>query len=417
MWLPFCLLLTVSSRAQVTDSIVTIYCTTPSGSSQGTGFVFGSHGLIVTAYHVIEDAKTIVVRDSAFRELSELTVQHIDPQNDIAVLEASESDSMTGLKPPGTPPTSQVEVRVAGSPRGLPKQVLFGRLTSAGTVESTSLSDASGESIFARKIDIYPVDVTIYSGMSGAPVIGANDSVLGVFSGSYSEGRGIGWAIPTKYIVALLSQPAIGKSVDAMGAWPRLDLMGNRWVSLKRSYDKPFDSEHIANLEILEQALRTLRGRWVGENDTRTMEVVIYGGCQKVTKDQRVFSFDQIDQNKAVIVGHWERIYTIEGEWTPPTYPETSVPVEAQRSFCNIKGTGDQFMAKGEMHLEGSIFMAVDSIEDFPENSKFSVEDDVQNCQGNLCEAKLYGRHDTDELEIISPLRLRSGEFIVSKVN
>jgi hypothetical protein len=417
LWIPACLLFPITVAAQVADSVVTIYCTTQSGSSQGTGFVFGSHGLIVTAYHVIEDAKTIVVRDSSFHELPDLTVQQIDPQNDIAILESSESPGLPGLKPPSTPPTSQVEVRVAGSPRGLPKQILFGRLTSAGTVHSTSLPDASGQAIFAREIDIYPVDVTIYSGMSGAPVIAANDAVLGVFSGSYSEGRGIGWAIPTKYILALLSQPALGKSVDAMSAWPRLDLMGNRWVSLKRSYDKPFDSEHIANLEVLEQALTTLRGRWVAEENTRTLEIVLYGGCNKVTSDQRVFSFDHIDQNKAAIVGHWERNYVVDGEWTPPLYPETSVPIETQRSFCNIMANGDQFKARAEMHLQGSILMSIESVDDFAENSKFTVEDDVQDCQGNICEAKLYGKHDGDGLEIISSQRLRSGAFILAKVN
>ena len=104
---------------------------------------------------------------------------------------------------------------------------------------------------------MYPVDVTIYSGMSGAPLLSSDNSVIGVFSGSYTEGRGIGWAIPIKYALDLMSQPQMGRRADQIGAWPSLTLMNSRWISLKRSYDQPFEPEHIAELEILEQA----RGR------------------------------------------------------------------------------------------------------------------------------------------------------------
>src|SRR5262249_5237288 len=147
-------------RADVTESIVTIYTKTPSGSSQGTGFVLGTHGLIVTAYHVIQDANSITVRDAAFRELPDMSIEHIDPQHDLAILRSTTGNQLSGLKPADGPPAAQAGISVAGSPRGLPKQVLYGRLTSNGTVSSTTISAADGKAIFAQNIDVYPVDVT-----------------------------------------------------------------------------------------------------------------------------------------------------------------------------------------------------------------------------------------------------------------
>jgi hypothetical protein len=415
-WTALSILLTASdSHAELSNSIVTIYCTTSAGSSQGTGFVFGSEGLIVTAYHVIQDSTSIVVRDAAFREISVL-VSRIDPKHDVAILETSD-DVDSGLRPVGTLPNSQIEVRVGGSPRGLPKQVLFGRLTSAGTISSLKISDESGHAIFSHDIDVYPVDITVYSGMSGAPVVGSNDAVIGVFSGSYAEGRGIGWAIPIKYITALLLQPALHRSASSMGSWPSLDLMGSRWISLKRSYDKPFDSEHIAQLEILEEAAKVMAGAWKAHQDHRSTEVVLYGGCEKISAEQRTLTFDRVDQSKAVLVGRYRRTYSQRGDWSAPAYPPPEIiTVESQRSFCNIAAMGDQNISHGELQLEGTVLLSVDDIEDFGDNKKFSVVTNVEDCAGTLCEAKMYGKHSTEPIEMISPERLRAGEFIFAKV-
>ena len=69
LWLLFMCLVTETCFAQTspTDSVVTIYCKSRAGgSSQGTGFVFGSQGFIVTAYHVVQNAERIDIYDASF---------------------------------------------------------------------------------------------------------------------------------------------------------------------------------------------------------------------------------------------------------------------------------------------------------------------------------------------------------------
>src|SRR5579863_2354898 len=84
--------------AEITDSVVTIYASGKFGSAQGTGFVFGEGGRIVTAYHVVQSASRIEVRDSSFREFRNLIVEYIDPRRDVAVLSSPSAARTPSLK-------------------------------------------------------------------------------------------------------------------------------------------------------------------------------------------------------------------------------------------------------------------------------------------------------------------------------
>jgi S1-C subfamily serine protease len=181
--------------------------------------------MIVTAYHVIQNAEHIKVFDASFRQLSGVSVLHIDAATDIAVLQSQDAVGIASLRLAAAPPSAESEVRVVGNFLGLSKQILFGRLTSNGTVPSKSLSSVDGNRIFAQDIPIYPLDVTIYNGMSGAPVIAPDDSVIGVLSGSMDKGRGIAWAIPSNDIGDLLKSPVLGQPPGTMPLWPALSLM------------------------------------------------------------------------------------------------------------------------------------------------------------------------------------------------
>ena len=105
--------------------------------------------------------------------------------------------------------------------------------------------------------------------MSGAPVVLTDGTIVGVLSGSFDEGRGIAWAIPSKYVSDLLKTPAIMQLPSTSFHWPSFALMSTSWVSLGRSYSKSFDASHLAQLESLEGLLRSIRGRWRGTADFR----------------------------------------------------------------------------------------------------------------------------------------------------
>jgi hypothetical protein len=116
-----------------------------------------------------------------------------------------------------------------GYPRGGVLQQFRAFPTTQGAfVNSHSIRDGQQRRLFDGEIDVIPLDASVYSGMSGGPVSGAR-GVVGVLSGSYSEGGGIGWAIPSKYLQTLT---VVGRRPQDMD-WPPLTLMGRVWRNLR----------------------------------------------------------------------------------------------------------------------------------------------------------------------------------------
>jgi hypothetical protein len=395
---------------QTTSSVVTIYCRTSSGSSQGTGFIFGDQGAIVTAYHVIEGARQIEIYGPDFQSLADVFVEYVDPTHDVAVLKSESAADLPGLRPMATRPQPLAPVNVAGSPRGLPNQVLFGSLSSNspdGTVESTKISAADGNPIFAHNIRVYPIDITIYGGMSGAPVVTNGSSVIGVFSGSYSEGRGIGWCIPIGYVTQLMEQKPLHRTASSIEAWPALTLMGPRWISLKRSYDTPFTAEHIAKLEILEQARRVLRGTWLASGSDKKRPYADTSGCEYHMKEEIVLTFVDVDDKSALLNGTitWKkREYTVFSK--PPTSND--------KNSCNKLFLKDEDASSITTNLSGSINLSVDDVAGY-ENA-LTTNPYITDCQGNGCDADQFGKLDYDDLEVISSTKVRIGKYIFTKI-
>lgn len=404
---------TLSYGADLSASIVTIYASTKSRSSQGTGFVIGNKGLIVTAYHVIQGASDIKIHDSEFRSMSDVTIQHIDAQRDLAVLRSRESEQLPGLRLASTPPAAQSSVTVAGSPRGLPKQILFGHITSNSTVSSLAISGAGGRRVFAQDVPVFPIDITVYSGMSGAPVI-VNNAAIGVLSGSYDEGRGIAWAIPINFVSDLVNSGIIGKAANAVPVWPTLSLMRDSWISLARSYGKVFSSEHMARLEILEGALRDLRGTWVTEGATATASQFIPGrepysfGTCHVSSDYSVeLTIDALDTDSAKLTGTVQMRKSIRTELTDPSPNAPSVVANLTR-LCSAQS--------GSARTQGKMTLYVDDVQDYTEKgNSLQAESYTSDCTGALCTATIYGKADEADVERISDSKIRMGDLIFER--
>jgi hypothetical protein len=417
----FPLLLALSQTCLVASelgqSVVTIYANNKSESAQGTGFVLGQGGRIVTAYHVIQSATSIEIRDAAFKSLGSVVIEFIDPKRDVAILKSPDAEDLPGLKISSTGPPANDEIKVAGSPRGLPKQVLFGRLTSNGTISSLALSSAGGRRIFAEDIEVYPVDVTIYSGMSGAAVVGSNGTVIGILSGSFDEGRGIAWCIPIKYAIELMQTSAMNKRPDQMPIWPELSLMKASWISLRRSYRKPFSPEHIAKLEILEAGLRNLRGRWSGTANEKQLiaDNPLNGRCEKLTHRGVEISFDMIDQENAVIHGRVRQKVTEESRFRAAQYT-TDDQNEIAEGICNAGIFGDKEDQSADIMMKGALLLDLEDEDDISEQTDvFGATLDVSDCDGSLCSADTYGEHDAGRLEILSDEKIRWGSVILRR--
>jgi len=108
LWL-VALLITIGSTAHAaeTDSVVTIYAKSSSGSSsQGTGFYVSASGQILTAYHVIRNAVEIDVYDKDLSRLQGITVSRIDERRDLALLSTTSERTFPKLSLAANAPSS-----------------------------------------------------------------------------------------------------------------------------------------------------------------------------------------------------------------------------------------------------------------------------------------------------------------------
>ena len=143
-----------SALAADVDSVVTIYSKSGgSRSGQGTGFFIDSNGRIWTAYHVIQDSVELEAYDRNLNRIQNLRIERIDERRDLAILSSQPAISVLKLPLSGGAPPSFGNVHIAGSPRGLPQQVIHGRITSASYVKSTTISSAGGKRIFQENPD------------------------------------------------------------------------------------------------------------------------------------------------------------------------------------------------------------------------------------------------------------------------
>lgn len=230
-----CLLFSLAAHAAPEDAIVGLYVTLQAGRSDlGTGFFSSEQGQIVTAYHVIHGAKKIKAITSEGAIYPDIRISFVEPSRDLAVLQI--------MSRPRTPifmsfvdrvPDPDEELTIIGYPRGLPRQHIRARSTSDRFISSYALQNSRGKRLFNTELDILLLDATIYPGMSGAPVIGA-DGVLGILSGSFDEGGTIAWLIPSKYLNDLQT---IDKTPAEMTAWPNFELMTSGFMSLSRQFE------------------------------------------------------------------------------------------------------------------------------------------------------------------------------------
>ena len=193
-----------SSRAVVNISNIAVnydffYRAIPAESGSGTGFIIGKSGIIVTNYHVVENASKLVVTLSNNSQWPGKLIG-ADPNNDLAIvriqapvdsydiLEFSNSnDILVGQK-----------VLALGNPFGL-RQTL-----------TTGIISALGRTIAAkngRKIEgIIQTDAAINPGNSGGPLLDSEGKVIGINTAIIGSAGsvGIGFAVPSNTALRIL---------------------------------------------------------------------------------------------------------------------------------------------------------------------------------------------------------------------
>ena len=189
--------------ADTIDSVVSISCTFPGGSTTGTGVILSDDGYIVTNCHVVDDALSVSIDLTDGRTfpaeligsdaVSDLAVLHIQADNLIAATFGDSGSLQVGDS-----------VSAIGDPLG---RSLRGTFTD-GIVSAINRDVTVG----GRTMTLIQTNVALNSGNSGGPLINCFGQVVGINTlkiGNFVDiagVEGIGFAIPSSTVKVIVDQ-------------------------------------------------------------------------------------------------------------------------------------------------------------------------------------------------------------------
>jgi serine protease Do len=233
------------------------------GMGLGTGFFIGEN-VILTNYHVVEEATNIRVALESSTEFFEIEVVNSDPVADLAVIRIKDWDKFKAshhyriLKLAGKDDVTQTQTAYSvGHPWGMIWTV------SKGIVSAVDRKLGDTPKVMIQ------TDAKVYNGNSGGPLLNESGEVLGINSLMYAnEGGSFGFALPVimiekvledfkehgraqwAFIGVMMSDDNVVKELVAGGAAERDGvLIGDRILSFKTSngaYDAAIKSLPVA---------------------------------------------------------------------------------------------------------------------------------------------------------------------------
>lgn len=178
----------------------------------GSGFAISSDGIIVTNYHVIENANQIKVRgvNSDFNKTYKAKVLVSDKNNDLVLIQIDDQ-SFTSLGIPPYKITSNLsDVGNSVFALGYPL-----RATMGDEVKLTNgiISSKTG---FQGDITTYQITVPVQPGNSGGPLFDSNGNIIGIINAKHIGAENASYAIKTSYLMNLIqvmnSSPSLPKT-------------------------------------------------------------------------------------------------------------------------------------------------------------------------------------------------------------
>jgi len=170
-------------------------------SSQGSGVMISSNGLLMTNWHVIKDAKTIKVKLAGDKDIEYSgRVVTSDESYDLALV------SIGGTERPylrlADPDTISVghDVIAIGNPRGYATTVTEGIISSVRRVGDFSGAEELGLDRKQENMLLIQTDAAINPGNSGGPLLNAKGEIVGINSSGLPSwfAQGINFAIHAK---------------------------------------------------------------------------------------------------------------------------------------------------------------------------------------------------------------------------
>jgi len=167
----------------------------------GSGYVIESSGLILTNYHVIENADDIEVTLQHGSESRTLKGKVIGkaPEYDVALVKTDEDAKAPALELGDSDATKIGQwVMAVGNPFGLSQTVSVGIVSAKDRI---NIAPSGRQGLY----DFMQTDAAINPGNSGGPLVDMAGHVVGMNTAINAEGSGIGFAIPSNMIRAMLS--------------------------------------------------------------------------------------------------------------------------------------------------------------------------------------------------------------------
>lgn len=166
---------------------------TPTG--YGSGVIISPEGYVVTNYHVVENAVSVIVTLSNGEEV-EASIVGQDPGTDLAVLKIPEMEGMPWAVLGDSEKLTVGEFVVAiGNPGGLELE----RSVTLGIISATDRSFDVYDWVFG----LLQTDAAINPGNSGGPLVNMNGEVVGINSVKITDAEGLGFSIPSNLVKSI----------------------------------------------------------------------------------------------------------------------------------------------------------------------------------------------------------------------
>lgn len=171
----------------------------PAPQAIGTGFIIDASGLVITNYHVIEQADTVSVHlyseKAKDTEKYDATVVGGDKRTDIALLQIKGTRKTFPVAPLGDSKLVQRGQWVAafGNPYGHEFTITKGIISAIGR----RIRDLNA-------VPFLQTDAAINPGNSGGPLVNTKGEVIGVNAAIDARAQGIGFAIPIDHVKSIL---------------------------------------------------------------------------------------------------------------------------------------------------------------------------------------------------------------------
>ncbi len=171
---------TVVIRAKRTDASL----------SSGSGFIADSTGVVVTNFHVVQDAEQIEIRLPNGDVYHVTGTRGVDQDRDLAVLQ------IPGFDLPVVKLGNSNDVKPGD------RIVVIG--TALGVLENTVTTGVISGIRQLEGYQLFQMDAAVSPGNSGGPVVNDRGEVIGVTVAKLKEGESLNFAVPVNYARGLL---------------------------------------------------------------------------------------------------------------------------------------------------------------------------------------------------------------------